>query len=84
MNKYKSFEELKEELGDKYDRYMYDMNLELVKERERLLHIAKKMHLYIFLNTSDESKVYEELGLTDEENELLGYIGQFEVKIKGE
>lgn len=35
MNKYKTLEELKEELGDKYDKFMYDMNLELVKQKEK-------------------------------------------------
>lgn len=32
MDKYKTFEELKEELKDDYDSFMYDMNLELVKK----------------------------------------------------
>lgn len=41
---------------------------------ERLLEIAKKMHCWIFLNTSDEFKIYDELGLTDEENAVLGSI----------
>ena len=31
----KSFKELKEELGNKYDKYMYDMNLELLKELQK-------------------------------------------------
>lgn len=39
---------------------------------DRLLEIAKKMHLWIFLHTSNEFEVYDELGLTDEENSLLG------------
>lgn len=34
MNKYKTFEELKEELGNNYDKFMYDMNLELLKQWE--------------------------------------------------
>lgn len=37
MRKHKGFEELKEELGDKYDKFMYDMNLELVKQKEEAL-----------------------------------------------
>ena len=41
-------------------------------EYERLLKIAKKMHLWIFLNTGNEFEVYKELGLTDEENFILG------------
>lgn len=47
---------------------------------ERLLDIARKMHLYIFLNTIDEQKTYDELGLTDEENIILGYSGEFVLK----
>lgn len=41
---------------------------------DRLLEIAKKMHLWIFLHSDDEFAIYDELGLTDEENELLGSI----------
>lgn len=41
---------------------------------ERLLKIARKMHLWIFLNSGDDQKVYEGLGLTQEENEILGSI----------
>ena len=45
-------------------------------EYDRLLQIARKMHLWIFLNTADEQKTYDELGLTEEENALLRYSGQ--------
>ena len=38
------------------------------------------MHLWIFLHTEDEKKVYDELELTDEDNEMLGYSGQFIMK----
>lgn len=41
-------------------------------EYERLLEIAKEMHLWIFLNSGDDYEVYKELGLTDEENLILG------------
>ena len=46
-------------------------------EYERLLKIAKKMHLWIFLHCGNEQEVYDELELTDEENKILGYSGQF-------
>lgn len=46
---------------------------------DRLLEIAKKMHTYIFLNSFDEQEAYDKIGLTDEENYLLGYCGSFEV-----
>lgn len=48
---------------------------------ERLLEIAKKMHTWIFCNTGDEQAVYDELGLTDDENYILGYGGKIEIKI---
>jgi hypothetical protein len=46
---------------------------------ERLFEIAYKLHLQIFLLTGDEKSVYDEIGLTDEENALLGY-GYLELK----
>lgn len=48
---------------------------------EELLRAAKKMHTWIFLNTGDEQKAYDECGLTDEMNAALGYGGQFEIKV---
>lgn len=48
-------------------------------EYERLLMLAKKMHLWIFLHSNDEQQVYDELGLTPEENEILGYSGKIEI-----
>ena len=53
-------------------------------EYDRLLELAKKMHLWIFLNCSDESAVYKELGLTLGENEILGYSGPFFISPDGE
>lgn len=49
-------------------------------EIARLKKIARKMHLWIFLHTEDEKKAYDELELTDEDNEMLGYSGQFIMK----
>lgn len=43
MEKYKSFEELKEELGENYDRLMYDMNLELIKQKENTLDYVEHL-----------------------------------------
>lgn len=48
---------------------------------KELLHAAKKMHTWIFLNTGDEQKAYDECGLSDEMNAALGYGGQFEIKV---
>lgn len=49
---------------------------------DRLLYLAKKMHLEIFLMTSNEEEVYNRIGLTPEENAILGYSGTYEFKPK--
>ena len=49
---------------------------------ERLLQIARKMHLFIFLNVADEQSAYDEIGLSDEENSILGYSGEYVLKEK--
>jgi len=45
-------------------------------EYNHLLEIASKMHTWIFLHSFDEQAIYDELGLTDKDNVLLGYGGQ--------
>ncbi len=50
---------------------------ELTADRDHLLKIAKKMHLWIFEHTCDEYAAYKECGLTDEDDARLGYGGQF-------
>ena len=52
---------------------------DLQEENKRFKDIAKKMHLWIFLHSGDEQKIYDELGLTEEENIMLGYSGQFRI-----
>lgn len=87
MNKEKVFAwiESLEDMADQSDRYfverteLYRENQEKDKENERLKEIAHKMHLWIFLHSGDEQKVYDELELTDEENAMLGYSGQFRI-----
>lgn len=61
----------------KENEILYNENEHLKEKTARLEKIARKMHLWIFLNTSNEKKVYDELGLTDEDNAMLGYSGQF-------
>ena len=56
------------------------LGIKLQQENERLKKISHKMHLWIFLHCGDEQKVYDELGLTDEENAMLGYSGQFRMR----
>ena len=48
---------------------------------KELFKAAKSMHTWIFLNTVDEQKAYDECGLSDEMNAMLGYGGQFEIKV---
>lgn len=68
-----------EELYNKLDAQDKIINTQAL-EIARLKKIARKMHLWIFLHTEDEKKVYDELELTDEDNEMLGYSGQFKIK----
>lgn len=58
MNKYKTFEELKEELGDKFEDYMYKANIELlnklykIKEKQlntRRLYLKDLQDLYDYI-----------------------------------
>ena len=41
---------------------------------ERLLEIARKMHLWIFLHSGDDNYEYEKMGITEEENAILGSV----------
>ena len=42
MNKYKTFEELKEELGDKFDEYMYKANIELLTKIDKAIEYMEQ------------------------------------------
>ena len=54
-------------------------------EYNRLLEIAREMHCWIFLHKFDEYEVYKELGLTPEENAILGSIdGKIKIKLPTE
>jgi len=45
----------------------------------RLYNIAHKMHTWIFLNTADHEAIFKEIGLSPEENEFLGDLGDIRV-----
>lgn len=47
----------------------------------RLYNIAHKMHTWIFLNTADHEAIFKEIGLTPEENEFLGDLGNIQVTL---
>ena len=70
---------------DDCQKVMCQDSLDLIKhhheEYEHLLKIARKMHTWIFLNTGDEQAVYDEIGLSDEDNMLLGYGGKIELAV---
>ena len=61
-----------------------DEAVELIQKKDakykELLKAAHSMHKWIFLNSFDEQKAYDECGLTPEMNALLGYGGQFIVQ----
>ena len=61
-----------------------DMSRDCKARYKELLHAAKKMHTWIFLNTGDEQKAYDECGLSDEMNDALGYGGRFEIVVPKE
>jgi NTP pyrophosphatase (non-canonical NTP hydrolase) len=45
MNKYKTLEELKEELGDKLEDYMYNANIELLKQIDEIRRIIENKNI---------------------------------------
>lgn len=54
----------------------------LKQQNARLFKIAGAMHTWIYLHTVDEEKAYKECGLTDEEDQMLGYAGKIEFGTK--
>ena len=59
------------------DAYMIEQAADAIEE---LMKAAKAMHTWIFLNSGDEQAAYDECGLSDEMNAMLGYGGQFVVE----
>ena len=46
MNKYKTYEELKEELGNNYDLFMYEINLCLLQKIDKAIEYIKHSQSY--------------------------------------
>lgn len=69
MNKYKTFEELKEELGDKFEEYMYKANIELLIKIDRAINWCNKyMYTYgIKNNAQQRDELLKILGDVDDE-----------------
>lgn len=56
---------------------MSEEELKIIKKHlsyERLLQIARKLHLWVFLHSDYEEEEYKEMGLTTDENAILGSI----------
>ena len=71
-DKYKTFEELKEELGDKYDRFMYDMNIQLHSNWNSLREDLKRYDL-TYLHETGEHQLADAIeDILDKMNELEG------------
>lgn len=64
-------------------RYAREDQQKVEDDRDHLLKIAKKMHLWIFRHSVDEYAAYKECGLTDEDDIRLGYGGQFVIAGEG-
>jgi hypothetical protein len=62
------------------NRRIIDVATEAADAIEELMKAAKAMHTWIFLNSGDEQAAYDECGLSDEMNAMLGYGGQFVVE----
>jgi hypothetical protein len=75
MNKeeIKTFEQLKEELGNNYDKLMYDMNLELINKLEKSNNKIEKIKEYIDNNywcwENDSGKPADSLSIIDGSDE---------------
>lgn len=54
----------------------------MMADRDHLLKACVSMHTWIFRHTFDEEAVYEECGLTDEDNARFGYAGS--IMVQGE
>lgn len=64
MNKYKTFEELKEELGDKFEEYMYKANIELLNKLDKIKETI--LYKYPVLNSDMDDLKQELLELLEE------------------
>lgn len=71
-NDFKSYDQLKHELGDKYDKTMYDMNKELLIELEKYKSAFEELKEYITKEsiTIQGVEVLEQEDLIDKMEEL--------------
>lgn len=67
-----------------YDKSCFPSDDQVFEDFWRLMRIARKMHLWIFKHTFDDTEAYRECGLTDSDDEMLGYGGQIIVRVDRE
>lgn len=84
MNKdYKTFEELKEELGDKFEEFMYKANIELLDKVSQLESTLNEIidwkdkngNRYIYQDSLGEDWYFYDLDVFDELGEILNKVG---------
>lgn len=59
MNKYKTFEELKEELGDKFEEYMYKANIELLTKIDKAIKLIEEIQKFPHTNINQHKDMKE-------------------------
>lgn len=74
MNKYKTYEELNEELGDKFEEFMYKSNIELLTKIDKAIELNKQIKSFVYNEMVDRcvpgsTELYE---LVNEELKVLG------------
>ena len=71
-DKYKTYEELKEELGNNYDLFMYEINLCLLQKIDKAIEYIKNEDIDICTIRNND--------IVDTKNELLEILGEKERK----
>lgn len=72
-SKYKTLEELKEELGNDFDDFMYKSNIELLNKIDKAIEYIKNNHLYEYI--SDKEELFKIVSDSKPTNELLEILG---------
>ncbi len=81
MSEYKTFEELKEELGDKFEDYMYKANIELLnklQQKENIIKEVREHNQYIIDVINDIEDGNRLVELLNENNDILNKVDRNE------
>ena len=74
MNKYKTFEELKEELGDEFEDFLYKANIELLTKIDNAIEYIKKESWFCYKDNKevlDRTPVEKLLNILGDNKEWL-------------